>query len=35
MPRRPRIQLAETPPHIVQRDINRELCFFAEEDYHC
>jgi putative transposase len=35
MPRRPRIQLAETPLHIVQRGINREPCFFAEEDYHC
>jgi putative transposase len=35
MPRRPRIQLAETPLHIVQRGINREPCFFAQEDYHC
>ena len=35
MPRRPRIQLAEVPLHIVQRGINREPCFFAEEDYHC
>jgi putative transposase len=35
MPRRPRIQLADTPLHIVQRGINREPCFFAEEDYHC
>ena len=23
------------PLHIVQRGINREPCFFAEEDYHC
>lgn len=35
MPRRPRIQLAEVPLHIVQRGINRDPCFFAEEDYHC
>ena len=34
MPRRPRIKLAGIPQHIVQRDINREPCFFAEEDYH-
>ncbi len=35
MPRRPRLQFAEIPLHIVQRGINREPCFFAEEDYHC
>ena len=35
MPRRLRLQLAEVPQHIVQRGINREPCFFAEEDYHC
>ncbi len=35
MPRRPRIKLAEAPQHIVQRGLNREPCFFAEEDYHC
>ncbi len=35
MPRRPRIRLADVPQHIVQRGINREPCFFAEEDYHC
>lgn len=35
MPRRPRIQLAGLPMHLVQRGINREPCFFAEEDYHC
>ena len=29
MPRRPRIKLAEVPQHVVQRGINRELCFFA------
>ncbi len=35
MPRRPRIKLADVPQHVVQRGINREPCFFAEEDYHC
>jgi putative transposase len=35
MPRRPRIKLADIPQHIVQRGINREPCFFAEEGYHC
>ena len=35
MPRRTPIQLANVPLHIVQRGINREPCFFAEEDYHC
>ena len=35
MPRRPRIKLANVPQHVVQRGINREPCFFAEEDYHC
>lgn len=35
MPRRPRVLLADQPLHIVQRGINREACFFAEEDYHC
>ena len=35
MPRRPRIKLADVPQHIVQRGINRDPCFFAEEDYHC
>lgn len=34
MPRRPRIKLAGMPQHVVQRGINREPCFFAEEDYH-
>ena len=35
MPRRPRVLLSDFPLHIVQRGINREPCFFAEEDYHC
>ena len=32
MPRRPRILLADYPLHIVQRGINREPCFFTDED---
>ena len=35
MPRRPRIELAGMPQHLVQRGVNRSPCFFAEEDYHC
>ena len=35
MPRRPRIKLANIPLHVVQRGVNREPCFFAEEDYQC
>lgn len=35
MPRRPRIKLAGIPQHLVQRGVNREACFFADEDYHC
>ena len=35
MPRPPRLQLAEVPLHIVQRGINREPCFFTDEDYYC
>ena len=35
MPRRLRIKLAGMPQHLVQRGVNREPCFFAEEDYHC
>ena len=33
MPRRPRVQLAGAPLHIIQRGPNRDACFFAEEDY--
>lgn len=33
MPRRPRINVAGYPQHVVQRGHNREACFFAEEDY--
>ena len=35
MPRRPRILIPDYPLHIVQRGINREPCFFAEDDYQC
>ena len=35
MPRRSRIKLPGQPQHLVQRGVNREPCFFAEEDYHC
>ena len=34
MPRRPRIKLAGIPQHVVQRGINREPCFYADEDCH-
>lgn len=34
MPRRARITVAGVSQHVVQRGINREPCFFAEEDYH-
>lgn len=35
MTRRPRVLLADYPLHIVQRGINREPCFFTDEDYYC
>ena len=33
MPRRPRLNLAGLPQHIIQRGNNRSACFFADEDY--
>jgi hypothetical protein len=33
MLRRPRLHLADSPHHIVQRGHNRAACFLAEEDY--
>jgi putative transposase len=33
MPRRPRLNLAGLPQHIVQRGNNRQPCFFAGDDY--
>ena len=35
MPRKPRLQSAEFPVHIIQRGNNRQACFFADEDYQC
>jgi len=35
MARRLRLNLAELPQHLVQRGDNRQLTFFAEEDYLC
>ena len=32
MPRRPRLHLADSPHHLVQRGHNRAACFFAEDD---
>jgi putative transposase len=33
MPRRPRLALANVPLHLIQRGNNRQVCFFANEDY--
>ncbi len=33
MPRKPRMYLPGIPAHIVQRGNNRDVCFFADEDY--
>ncbi|HKQ22951.1 MAG TPA: transposase [Burkholderiales bacterium] len=33
MPRKPRLQAAGLPVHIIQRGNNRQACFFAEDDY--
>jgi putative transposase len=33
MPRRPRLQLAGVPFHVIQRGNNRSACFFADDDY--
>lgn len=33
MPRRPRLALPNVPLHIIQRGNNRQVCFYAEEDY--
>jgi putative transposase len=33
MPRKPRLQVAGLPVHIIQRGNNRQACFFADEDY--
>ncbi|TWX72898.1 transposase [Colwellia sp. C1TZA3] len=33
MARLPRLNLPNIPQHVVQRGNNRQLCFFAEQDY--
>ena len=33
MPRRPRLNLASVPLHVIQRGNNCQACFFAAEDY--
>lgn len=33
MPRKPRIYLPGMPCHVIQRGNNRNVCFFAEQDY--
>ena len=33
MPRRPRLNIAGIPWHIIQRGNNRSACFYAENDY--
>jgi putative transposase len=33
MPRRPRVIVANTPQHIIQRGNNRQVCFYVDEDY--
>lgn len=35
MPRRPRLDLAGVPQHIIQRGNDRQPCFFTEADYLC
>ena len=32
MPRRPRSYVPDIPVHVVQRGVNRQACFFADED---
>lgn len=33
MSRKPRLQAAGLPTHVIQRGNNRQACFFADEDY--
>lgn len=35
MPRRPRLDLAGVPQHIIQRGNDRQPCFFTDADYLC
>ncbi len=33
MARLPQLNLPDIPQHVVQRGNNRQVCFFAEQDY--
>jgi putative transposase len=33
MPRRKRFDLSSVPLHLVQRGIDQQACFFADDDY--
>ena len=33
MPRRSRIIVSNIPLHVIQRSNNRQVCFYADEDY--
>ncbi len=33
MPRKARMYLPDVPCHVIQRGNNRDVCFFAEQDY--
>lgn len=33
MPRKPRFTLPGIPQHVIQRGINRQVCFSSEEDF--
>jgi putative transposase len=33
MARLPRLNLPNIPQHVIQRGNNRQVCFFAEQDY--
>lgn len=33
MPRKPRFNLIGIPQHIIQRGVNREDCFYSNDDY--
>lgn len=35
MPRKPRLDLADVPQHIIQRGNDRQPCFFCRADYLC
>jgi putative transposase len=33
MARLPRLNIPNIPQHVIQRGNNRQVCFFAEQDY--